>query len=62
MNGPGCDAVTMAKTLEAEQKWAEIHQAYARLQRKDPAGWQDYLRELAELDAFGEPTTTAAEE
>jgi hypothetical protein len=53
---------TMADKLEAEQEWAEIHEAYARLQREDPAGWQDYLRELAEWDAVGEPDGSAAEE
>ncbi len=50
-----------SRRLETEQRWADIEAAYERLQRDDPAGWQDYLGELAEVTA-GEPDTTAAEE
>jgi predicted transcriptional regulator len=53
---------TIADRLEAEQEWAEIEEAYARLRRGDPAAWQEYLRELAEWEVGGEPDTTAAEE
>ncbi|HET9256927.1 MAG TPA: hypothetical protein VFO16_17265 [Pseudonocardiaceae bacterium] len=50
-----------SRRLEADQRWAEIEAAYRRFQRDDPAGWQDYLDELAEVTA-GEPDTAAAEE
>jgi hypothetical protein len=33
--------------LETEQRWSEINEAYDRLQSQDPAGWADYLGELA---------------
>lgn len=48
-----------SRRLEAEQRWIEIEAAYARIQRDDPAGWQDYLGELAEVTA-GEPDAAAA--
>ncbi|MPZ67234.1 MAG: hypothetical protein GEU83_17600 [Pseudonocardiaceae bacterium] len=50
-----------SRRLETAQRWAEIEAAYERIQRSDPAGWQEYLGELAEVTA-GEPDTTAAEE
>lgn len=53
---------SIADKLEYEQEWTEIEESYARLRREDPAAWQDYLRELTEWDAGGEPDTTAAEE
>jgi predicted transcriptional regulator len=53
---------TVTKRLEVEQLWIDIEKAYERLQREDPAGWQEYLDELAEWDAIGEPDETAAEE
>ena len=54
--------LAVADQLEDEQDWDEIDAAYERLQRDDPAGWQEYLDELAEWDAIGEPDETAAEE
>lgn len=54
--------LTVAQQLEVDQGWTEIENAYARLQREDPAGWQEYLGELAEWDAIGEPDESAAEE
>jgi hypothetical protein len=53
---------TVAEQLEDDLEWDEIEAAYARLQRDDPEGWQEYLQELAEWDAIGEPDETAAEE
>lgn len=50
-----------SRRLEAEQRWVKIEAAYQRLQREDPAGWSDYLGDLAEVTA-GEPDTTAAQE
>lgn len=41
----------IAARLEAEQRWADIHAAYERLQREDPEGWAEYTAELAEWDA-----------
>jgi hypothetical protein len=43
----------LAERLEAEQRWADIEAAYQRLRVEDPAGWQEYLGELAEWDAAG---------
>jgi hypothetical protein len=51
-----------SRRLEADQRWTEIESAYERLQREDPAAWQDYLGELAEVTAGGEPDSAAAEE
>ncbi|WP_250286279.1 MULTISPECIES: hypothetical protein [unclassified Frankia] len=34
-----------SRRLEAEQHWSAIEEAYARIQREDPAGWQGYLDE-----------------
>lgn len=51
----------VSRRLETEQRWAEIEAAYERIQRADPAGWQDYLDELAEVTA-GEPDAAAEEE
>jgi hypothetical protein len=49
--------------LEADQQWAEIEAAYARLQRDDPAAWAEYLGELAEWDTIGGvPDNLAAQE
>ena len=48
-----------SRRLAAEQRWAEIEAAYERLQREDPAGWADYLGELAEVTT-GEPDPAAA--
>lgn len=53
----------VAAHLEDEQYWAEVDAAYERLQRDDPAGWAEYLAELAEWEAgTSGPDTTAAEE
>lgn len=41
---------SVAEQLESEQMWVDIESAYARLQREDPAGWQEYLNELAEWE------------
>jgi len=54
--------LTVADRLEAEQEWTDIEDAYARLQREDPAAWQEYLNELVEWDAVAEPDASAAEE
>lgn len=54
--------LTVADRLEAEQEWTDIEDAYARLQREDPAAWREYLNELAEWDAVAEPDASAAEE
>jgi len=43
----------VADGLEAEQRWMEIEAAYSRLQRDDPAGWNEYLTELADWAATG---------
>lgn len=50
-----------SRRLEAEQRWAEIEAAYERIQRTDPAGWQEYLDDLAEV-TVGETDATAEEE
>lgn len=50
-----------SRRLEAEQRWTEIETAYERIQRDDPAGWQDYLGELAEVTA-GDSDAAAASE
>lgn len=50
-----------SRRLEAEQRWTEIEAAYDRIQRDDPAGWEDYLGELAEVTA-GEPDAAAGAE
>jgi hypothetical protein len=50
-----------SRRLEAEQRLAAIETSYRRLQREDPAGWQEYLAELGELTA-GEPDATVGEE
>jgi antitoxin MazE7 len=48
--------------LQAEQEWAEIEGAYARLQREDPDGWKQYLDELGTWDATtADPGDAAAE-
>jgi hypothetical protein len=48
--------------LEAQQKWSEIETAYERLQHDDPAGWAEYLDELAEWDAASADPGDAVEE
>ena len=53
---------SVAERLQVEQEWADIEAAYARLQREDPAGWREYLDELAEWEAADDPDETAAEE
>ena len=50
-----------SRRLEADQRWSEIEAAYNRMQRDDPAGWADYLGELAQVTA-GEPDTATAQE
>lgn len=50
-----------SRRLEIDQQWAAIEAGYGRMQRDDPAGWQDYLAELGELTA-GEPDANAFEE
>lgn len=52
---------TESRRLEDEQRWVDIEAAYDRLRRDDPAGWEAYVHELAEVIA-GEPDSTAAEE
>jgi hypothetical protein len=53
----------VAARLEADQRWAEIEAAYARLQRDDPEAWAEYLGELAEWDTVGGvPDNLAAQE
>jgi hypothetical protein len=48
--------------LQAEQEWAEIEGAYARLQREDPDSWKQYLDELGAWDATtADPGDAAAE-
>jgi hypothetical protein len=37
----------LTQKAEEEEYWRDIHAAYARLQREDPAGWDDYLAELS---------------
>lgn len=49
-----------SRRLAGEQRWTEIEAAYARMQREDPAGWQEYLAELAEWDAAGGESDAAA--
>lgn len=52
-----------ARRYETEQRWADIEDAYARLQRENPQGWLDYLGELAEWDTTdAEEDAEAAEE
>jgi predicted transcriptional regulator len=49
--------------LEADQRWAEIDAAYARVQHDDPESWAEYLGELAEWQsAEAEPDNLAARE
>ena len=50
-----------SRRLEAEERLTAIETSYRRLQREDPAGWQEYLAELGDLTA-GEPDATAGEE
>ena len=52
---------TESRRLAAEERSTAIETSYWRLQREDPAGWQEYLAELGELTA-GEPDATAGEE
>lgn len=40
-----------SRRLAAEQHWTEIEAAYERMQRENPAEWQEYLGELAEVTA-----------
>jgi antitoxin MazE7 len=54
------DAV--AQRLETDQRWQEIGESIDRLQRDDPAGWQEYLAELAAWDATGTDVGIAAQE
>src|SRR5699024_10406512 len=50
-----------AHRLETEQRWAEIDDAYERIQQSDPASWNEYLDELAEV-TVGDPDTVAETE
>lgn len=52
----------VAEGLEADQCWIEIEAAYTRLQNDDPAGWTDYLAELAEWGAAAADVDDAAAE
>lgn len=52
----------VAGRLEHEQRWSEIEVAYQRMQREDPAGWAEYLGELAEWEVGTAVTDTAAAE
>ncbi|WP_028934565.1 hypothetical protein [Pseudonocardia spinosispora] len=52
---------TASLRLADEQRWAQIEDAYQRMQREDPDGWHDYLGELASVTT-GESDATAAEE
>ncbi|WP_322768688.1 hypothetical protein [Frankia sp. Cr1] len=48
--------------LQAQQEWAEIEVAYERFQREDPAGWVEYVVELAEWEKVpGDPGDAADE-
>ena len=59
----GALLTAVAEQLEAEQRWAEIDLAYEQVRREDPAGWAQYLGELAAWDAgAGESDTEAVEE
>jgi len=50
-----------SRRLESEVRWAAIEESYARLQREDPAGWQEYLDELRVWETgTGEPDRSAA--
>ena len=52
-----------SRRMESEQRWADIDAAYARMQRDDPAGWQDHLTELDGWHAgVAEHDDTAAQE
>lgn len=53
----------LAERLEDEQRWREIEAAYERLRRDDPAGWAEYLDELAEWEGgpAGVDTTAVTE-
>jgi hypothetical protein len=52
---------TESRRLETEQRWSEIEAGYERIQRDDPAGWADYLDELAGVTA-GVPDPAAEQE
>jgi predicted transcriptional regulator len=52
----------VADQLDREQHWADIETAYERAQREDPAGWDEYLSELAEWEKGTVPVDTAAAE
>jgi len=52
-----------SRRLQSELQWAAIEESYARLQREDPAGWQEYLGELRAWETGAlEPDTAAAAE
>jgi len=52
-----------SRRLQSEVQWAAIEESYTRLQREDPAGWQEYLAELREWETgTREPDTAAAAE
>jgi predicted transcriptional regulator len=52
----------VADQLDNEQRWAEIEAAYERMQQDDPAGWAEYLGELAEWEAGTVPVDASAAE
>jgi hypothetical protein len=43
-----------SRHLAREQRWTEIGDAYERLRRDEPEGWQEYLDEL---DSWQEGST-----
>ena len=49
-----------SRRLEAEQRWADIESSYQQMRVDDPAGWEDYLRELDTWDAGTAGTDDAA--
>jgi len=51
-----------SRRLETDQRWQEIGTAIERLQRDDPAGWQEYLAELAAWDATATDLSNAVQE
>lgn len=51
-----------SRRLEDERLWERIEAGYESFQRDDPNGWREYLAELAEWEAFGDPDPSAASE
>ena len=51
----------LVEQAHREQRWAEISEAYARLQA-DPDQWAEYRAEVESWDAGGDVDTSAAAE